>query len=372
MSEDVRVTRTKPSAHGLDAVDRLWAVVPAGGSGTRLWPLSRAAAPKFLLDLTGAGRTLIQQTVDRLTPLVGDRVLVVTGERHRDAVRAQLPEVKGDQVLGEPSPRDSMAAIGLAAALLEREDPDALLGSFAADHVIGDAAAFRTCIAEAAEVAASGLIVTLGIEPTHPSTAFGYLRQGAAIDGFATARTVESFTEKPEAALAADYVASGDYRWNGGMFVAGASVLLDELGRTLPDLAAGLRAIAADPATLEEVWPTLTKIAIDHAVAEPAAARGMMATVPGSFGWDDVGDFASLAALLPGDRVKVLGAPELVLSRDSSGLVAPYDRPIAVIGLDDIVVVDTGDALLVTDHAHAQEVKGIVAALHESGRTELT
>lgn len=354
------------------AVDRLWAVVPAGGSGTRLWPLSRAGAPKFLLDLTASGRTLLQQTVDRLTPLVGERVMVVTGARHRDAVTAQLPELKPDRVLAEPAPRDSMAAIGLAAAILELEDPDALIGSFAADHVIADAERFRACVAEAAEVAATGRIVTLGIEPTHPSTAFGYLREGERIDGFSTARSVLSFTEKPEAALAAEYVASGDYRWNGGMFVAPAALLLDELAREHQALARGLREIAAEPDRLEELWPSLAKIAIDHAVAEPAAARGLVATVPGSFGWDDIGDFASLASLLPDEPVKVLGAADLVVAHGSTGLVAPYDRPIAVVGLVDVVVIDTGDALLVTDRAHAQDVKQIVAALHEAGRSELT
>lgn len=354
------------------AVDRLWAVVPAGGAGTRLWPLSRSRAPKFLLDLTGSGRTLLQQTIDRLTPLVGDRVIVVTGARHRDAVIGQLPSTPAGQVLAEPSARDSMAAIGLAAARLEAEDADAILGSFAADHVIGDADAFRSCLAEAAAVAATGRIVTIGIEPTHPSTGFGYLRQGDRIGGFPTARTVSSFTEKPDAEVAAAYVASGEYRWNGGMFVAPAGLLLDELAREHPDLARGLRDIAADPGRLDEIWPGLTKIAIDHAVAEPAAARGLVATVPGSFGWDDVGDFASLAELLPGETVRVLGQQNLVVAHEGSGLVVPHDRHIAVVGLDDIVVVDTGDAVLVTDRAHAQDVKRIVAALQESGREHLT
>jgi mannose-1-phosphate guanylyltransferase len=179
------------------AQDRLWAVVPAGGAGTRLWPLSRAGSPKFLLDLTGSGRTLIQATVDRLVPVVGERVVVVTGAAHEEAVRRQLPGI--DRVVAEPSPRDSMAAIGLAAAILELEDPEALIGSFAADHVITDEDAFAACISEAAEVAASGLLVTIGIEPAHPSTGFGYVRSGAALEGFPTARVVTEFVEKPSA-----------------------------------------------------------------------------------------------------------------------------------------------------------------------------
>lgn len=355
------------------AMSRLWAVVPAGGAGTRLWPLSRAATPKFLLDLTGCGRTLIQATSDRLEPLVGDRVVVVTGAAHEEAVRRQLPRTT--RVIAEPSPRDSMAAIGLAAARLELEDPEALIGSFAADHVITDEAAFAACVSEAAEVAAEGLLVTIGIEPTHASTGFGYIRGGEAVPGFATARFVTEFVEKPDAVRAEAYVRSGEYRWNAGMFLVRASTLLDLLAENHPELATGLRAIAADPALLEECWPALTKIAIDHAVAEPAAAAGRVAMVPGPFDWEDLGDFAALAAMIE-DRepgVKVIGDPDLVLTANASGLVVPAaGRTVAVVGLEDVVVVDTGDALLVTTYAHAQDVKAVVDELKRRGRPDLT
>jgi mannose-1-phosphate guanylyltransferase len=353
----------------------LWAVVPAGGAGPRLWRLSRSSSPKFLHDLTGAGRTLLQATHDRLAPLVGDRVLVVTGVAHREAVRRQLPTVPEDQVIAEPSPRDSMAAIGLAAAIIERRDPEALIASFAADHVIADPVAFRACVAEAAAVAETGLLVTIGIAPVRPSTGFGYIRLGARLDGFPTARAAQAFVEKPDAERAADYVASGEYRWNAGMFVARASVLLDLLAGQDADLAAGVRAIAAAPGRLAEVWPRLRKIAIDHAVAEPAAAAGRVAVVPGSFGWEDVGDFAALADLLPevGPGLKVLGDDSLVLALASTGLVVAHGgRSVTVLGLEDVVVVDTEDALLVTDRAHAQDVKSVVEALKQSGRAELT
>ncbi|MBO9523839.1 MAG: mannose-1-phosphate guanylyltransferase [Nocardioidaceae bacterium] len=351
----------------------LWAVVPAGGAGTRLWPLSRAGAPKFLHDLGGTGRTLLQATRDRLAPLVGDQLLVVTGVAHADAVRAQLPEVPADHVVAEPSPRDSMAAIGLAAALVERRDPEALIGSFAADHVIADADAFRGCVAEAAAVARTGLLVTIGIEPDAPSTGFGYIRLRDRLDAFPTAHAVASFEEKPDAERAAAYVASGEYRWNAGMFVARASVLLDLLAAEHPDLAAGVRAIAAEPARMEDLWPGLTKIAIDHAVAEPAAAAGRVAVVPGAFGWEDIGDFEALTALLPDAAgVKVLGDEKAVISQDSTGLVvASGERTIAVLGMRDVVVVDTGDALLVTTTERAQDVKKIVETLKENGRTDL-
>ncbi len=355
------------------AISRLWAVVPAGGAGTRLWPLSRAASPKFLLDLTGTGRTLVQATADRLAPLVGDRVVVVTGVAHEEAVRRQLPHL--DRVIAEPSPRDSMAAIGLAAAQLELEDPEALIGSFAADHVITDEAALAACVTEAAEVAATGLLVTIGIEPTHASTGFGYIRGGDALPGFPTARVVSEFVEKPDAARAEAYVRSGEYRWNAGMFLARASTLLDLLAENHPDLATGLRAIAADPASLEDRWSGLTRIAIDHAVAEPAAAAGRVAMVPGPFGWEDIGDFAALASMTPDgpEGVKVVGDHSLVVTGNASGLVVPAGgRVVAVVGLEDVVVVDTGDALLVTTYARAQDVKAVVDELKQRGRTDLT
>lgn len=359
----------------MTGIEKFWAVIPAGGAGTRLWPLSRAGAPKFLHDLTGSGRSLLQQTWDRVAPLAGERVLVVTGAAHRPAVADQLAE--GVEIVAEPSPRDSMAAIGLAAALLEARDPDAVLGSFAADQVIGDTAAFEACVREAAELAASrDVVVTLGIEPTHPATGFGYIRSGELVDpdGPGTARVVEQFVEKPDAATAEEYVASGEYRWNGGMFVVRAGFLLDLLARNHPDLAAGLRAIAASPSRMDEIWPDLEKIAIDHAVAEPAADLGLVATVPGTFEWDDVGDFDALAGLLPAPSgVAVLGDASRVRSLDASGIVVAYggDREIAVVGLDDVVVVDTGDALLVTSRARAQDVKKVVEALKAEKRTEL-
>lgn len=357
----------------MPGIDNFWAVIPAGGAGTRLWPLSRSSAPKFLRDLTGSGRSLLQGTYDRLAPAVEDRFLVVTGRAHRDAVAEQLPELGADAVVAEPSARDSMAAIGLAAALLEQRDPDAVMGSFAADHVIADGAAFRATVATAVAAARDDWLVTIGIEPTHPSTAFGYIHLAEPLAGHDGAFAVRAFVEKPSAEVAAGYLATGEYRWNAGMFVVRPRVLLDLLGAEDPDFAAALRAIAADPSRLEEVWPTLPRIALDHAVAEPAAAAGRVVTVPAAFAWDDIGDFDSLAALLDGDAVTVLGDDGLVEAQDATGLVVPAaGRTVAVVGLDDVVVVDTPDAVLVTTRARAQQVKQVVDALKQRGRTDLT
>jgi mannose-1-phosphate guanylyltransferase len=361
----------------MSSIDNFWAVIPAGGAGTRLWPLSRSSAPKFLHDLSGSGRTLLQETRDRLAPLVDDRVVVVTGEPHREAVLAQLAELAADSVVAEPAPRDSMAAIGLAAALLERRDPDAVMGSFAADHVVADPEAFRDAVRRAVAVAREGWLVTLGIEPTFPSSAFGYVHVGDPLPGLEGASAVREFVEKPSVETAEAYLATGSYRWNAGMFVVRPTVLLDLLHEWHPQFADALRAIAAEPARLAELWPTLPKIALDHAVAEPAADAGRVAVVPSSFPWEDIGDFDALATLLSRGQDQaapmVLGEGSTVLSVDSTGLVVPSSgRVVAVVGLDDVVVVDTPDALLVTTRARAQEVKQVVAALKESGRADLT
>lgn len=350
-------------------LEHFWAVVPAGGAGTRLWPLSRQAEPKFLHDLTGTGRTLAQATVDRLRPLAKDRILLVTGQAHQDALMEQLPELSADAVIAEPSPRDSMAAIGLAAAIVERRDPDAVIGSFAADHVITGADRFADCVASAVAAAREDWLVTIGVAPTYAATGFGYIDVGDPIAGPPGVHRAEAFVEKPPAEVAEKYLAAGHYRWNAGMFVARPRVLLDLLHTWHPEFAASLRRLAAEPGLLAEVWPTLPRIAIDHAVAEPAADAGRVAVALADFGWDDIGDFASLRGLLPDDGLAVLGDPDLVRVVDASGLVVSQtDRVVAVVGLENVVVVDTGDALLVTTVDRAQEVKQIVEDLRGSGR----
>jgi len=360
----------------MTSIDNFWAVVPAGGAGTRLWPLSRASSPKFLRDLTGTGRSLLQGTWDRLVPLVDDRFLVVTGETHRAAVAAQLPAIAADAIVAEPSARDSMAAIGLAAAMLELRDPDAVMGSFAADHVIADPVAFGQAVEVAVAAARDGWLVTIGIDPTFASSAFGYIYLGDALAGHPGAHTVREFVEKPSLDKARAYLETGRYRWNAGMFVVRPSVLLGLLAEQDPEFAANLRSIAAAPDTLAQRWSLLPKIAVDHAVAEPAAAAGRVVVVPASIGWDDIGDFDSLATLLEdadSGSITVLGDRAQVRSLDSTGLVVPAGgKLIAVLGLDDVVIVDTPDALLVTTRAHAQGVKELVAGLKDDGRTELT
>ncbi|MDO8338328.1 MAG: mannose-1-phosphate guanylyltransferase [Microcella sp.] len=360
------------------------AIIPAGGVGSRLWPLSRAEAPKFLHDLTGTGRTLLRETWERILPLTGgDRIMVVTGRAHRAAVEKQLPEIMPANMVLESEPKESSAAIGLAAAILHRRNPDVIVGSFAADHVITDAERFRRTVAEAVAVARTGLITTIGITPLEPSIGFGYIHCGAPleIEGAPRAELVDRFVEKPDLETATQYVRSGDYLWNAGMFISRADRLLDELARTQPELHEGLVEIAAAWDTdqrddvVDAIWPLLSKIAIDYSVAEPAAEAGRLAVVRGDFPWDDVGDFSSLAKLLSGGRpgdLAILGEGARVLADSSSGVVVSQSpRLISLIGVTDIVVVDTPDALLVTTREHAQRVKAVVDAIKSAGRNDL-
>jgi mannose-1-phosphate guanylyltransferase len=376
------MTTDKMTSQG-SPLDRFIAVIPAGGVGTRLWPLSRAAAPKFLHDLTGSGSTLLRATYDRLEPLTGKHVLVVTGTAHRAAVCRQLPEVQDADLVLESEPKDSGAAIGLAAAILFERDPDTIMGSFAADHVISPDEMFRDTVREAIHTAAAGKIVTIGIKPTHPSTGFGYIRSGSSLNipGAPSAQSVVEFVEKPSEEVAQQYLDSGEYVWNAGMFVAPVSLMLKHLEANQPELFAGLQEIAKawDTPLQDEVtarvWPNLPKIAIDYAVAEPAAAAGDVAVVPGAFRWDDVGDFASVGRLNSAkevDDVTVLGEGARVFTENASGVVvSDTKRVIALIGIKDVVIVDTPDALLVTTKEHSQRVKQAVDALKAKGDTDV-
>lgn len=367
-----------------DGLDRFYSIIPAGGIGSRLWPLSRAGAPKFLHDLTGSGKTLLRDTWDRLVPLSGpDRIMVVTGRAHRAAVEAQLPELTDNNVVLESEPKDSTAAIGLATAILHHRDPEVIVGSFAADHVINDLRGFKRSVIEAIAAADAGYIATVGITPTEPAIGFGYIHCDGklTIPHAPSAVSADVFVEKPDLATARRYLADGDYLWNASMFISRADVLLDQLGQSEPDLLAGLTELAAAwdtprrGAVVDRVWPALRKIAIDYTVAEPAAAAGRLVVIPGDFDWDDVGDFAAIAKLHTGGRktdLAILGDNARVLADASSGIVVTQTgRLISLIGVTDIVVVDTPDVLLVTTSANAQRVKSVVDGLKLSGRGDI-
>jgi mannose-1-phosphate guanylyltransferase len=359
----------------------LYGVVLAGGTGTRLWPLSRAGHPKFLHPLTGTDASLLQATVERLDLLAPqERIFVVTGVAHAAAVSRQLATVPDENVLVEPSPRDSCAAIALAAAVIARRDPEAIMGSFASDHLIAHKEQFTEVIRQAMIGAQAGLLMTLGITPTRPETGYGYLQCGGPT-GDGPVLAVEEFKEKPTYDVAESYVKSGNYLWNAGMFVWKAETFLTELSRQQPQLAAGISRIAqawdspAREEVLGEVWPTLPRISVDYAVMEGAATAGRVGTVPGDFGWNDVGDFHTLGEVLaadPGGNVVVGHADEAkpgVLLREAENLVVVPNsgRLVAALGVRDLIIVDTPDAVLVCPRDRAQEVKSLVDELKDLG-----
>ena len=366
----------------------LYTVIPAGGSGTRLWPLSRSGHPKFLQPLTGTPASLLQATVTRLAPLSPpEQTFVVTGAAHAAAVARQLPELPDENILVEPGPRDSCPAIAFAAAVIARRDPQAVMGSFAADHLIVDEGGFRDVVRIAIEGAQSGYLMTIGITPTHPETGYGYIQVGETA-GPPGVVSVTRFQEKPDRSLAEQYVASGEYLWNAGMFVWRVDAFLAELARQRPEIHAAALAIAegwdTDPdSVLEQHWPKMPKVPVDTAVMEGAAEFGRVATVPGDFGWSDIGDFHSLGELLKADESGNVvldvataestgrhesGHAEVVLRDTENSIVIPGGgRIVTVLGGRDLVVVDTEDALLVCARSQAQQVKGIVEELRERG-----
>jgi len=358
-----------------------WAVIPAGGSGTRLWPVSRVARPKFLLPLRGDGtRSLLQQTTARLGALAApERTLVVCGPGHAAAVARQLPSLPDTNILVEPAPKGSGPAIGLAAALIARDQPDAIMGSFAADHEIQDEESFTRAVRVAMAAAAAGWLVAVGLEPTRPETGYGYVERSdetvVTTDGGAAFRAV-SFVEKPDRARATRYVASGRFLWNAGMFVWQAGTLMAELARLQPELHAGLCRVAEawgsplQDAVAADVWAGLPVSTIDEGVMERASR---VAVVPAEMGWSDIGDWHVLGQLgHPDADGNSLRGDVLPVSTTNSTAWSETNRLIALVGLDNVVVVDTEDALLVADRSHSQEVRKVVERLRERRRDELT
>ncbi len=374
-----RESRAKSSSRAVPGNRNLWAVVPAGGSGTRLWPLSRAARPKFLLPLLGE-RSLLQQTIDRLAPSVPpERTLVVCGPAHAAPVARQLPALPERNVLVEPSPRGSGPAIALATALIARRDPAAIVGSFAADHEVSDLPLFDAALRTAVTAAHDGWLVTIGLPPTRAETGYGYVERTDDV----VARTPEGsayraarFVEKPDAETAAEYVASGRFLWNASMFVWRAQTLMDEMERLQPELHAGLRRVAvawgtpAQDAVTAEVWAGLAASTIDEGVMERAER---VAVVPAEMGWSDIGDWAVLGQLGEADEAGNSWRGDVVpVATTNSAAWSETGRLIAMVGLDNVVVVDTDDAVLVADRARTQEVRRVVELLKARRREELT
>lgn len=351
----------------------LHAVIMAGGSGTRFWPVSRRDRPKQFLSLVD-GRSLLRITFERIQPLVPpERVWVVTTGPTAELTRRELPELPPDHVLTEPVGRDTAACTGLAAVAVRHGDPEGVCVVLPADHIIRDASRFRRAVeAGCSHVAREGGLLTFGVRPTRPETGFGYLRIGAehgSIDEWSVHRLAE-FVEKPDLDTARRYLAEGGYLWNSGMFVWPVSELLEEIRLQLPRLSDGLERVAAAWGTVDadpvvgEVYPTLPRVSVDFGVMEGARRRW---TIPVAFPWSDVGAWPALGELLDADadgnekrgRVVTIDCRDTVLVGDG-----PL---VAAAGLHDLVVVATADAVLVVPAAEAQRVKDLVAAIEDRG-----
>jgi len=358
--------------------EHLYAVIMAGGIGSRLWPRSRSAMPKQFLDLASQ-RSMLRETVDRIQPLVPlERVLVVTGQEHRETVLSQVPGLPGENILVEPVAKGTAPCIGLAAVALLARDEGAIMAVFPADHVIADAAAFRGAIAAAARVAEDGRLVTLGIAPNRPETGYGYIRRGELLGSYGDHPVyhVRCFTEKPDEARARTFAESGEYYWNGGIFIWQAATILQQMAGLLPELHGALRSVAqvwGTPEclpTLRRAWQRLPQTTIDYGVMEKAAG---VVTLPVDMGWNDVGNWEALSALLEaGENDNVVRGPGRVLALGSRGcyLYASAGRLVAAVGLDDFVVVDTPDVLLICPKDQAQAVRDVVQELQQQSLQE--
>ena len=360
-------------------------MILAGGRGTRFWPLSRKKRAKQLLALDGK-QTMIQQTVARLLPLAPpQRFWIITNDDLRPAILKQLPKLPKSQVLAEPLGRNTAPAIGLAAFLLLREHPDAVIGMFPSDHVIADEKSYRSTIERGVEIAAaSENIVVLGIRPTRAETGYGYIEAGSVFSG--DALRVRRFTEKPDAEKAAAFVSAGNYFWNSGMFLWAARTLANALHEHLPKTASLLEEIAATfgtrrfAATFRKLYSKCENISIDYAVLEPRSAKGEQASnlfcLPADFGWNDLGSWTALhehhtAKSSPPEGNLIHGAGVFVLNAHGNYVHAP-DKFVAAVGVSDLVVVETPDALLITTRQHAQDVGKVVKYLDEKKLHKLT
>jgi mannose-1-phosphate guanylyltransferase len=345
-----------------------YVLIVAGGSGRRLWPLSRQGMPKQLLKVVD-GKSLLRIAYERLAGVVpDDRILVCTGADYASVVAAELPELDPANILGEPEGRDSLNAVAWPAAVLAARDPDAVVAVVTADQIMHPVSAFQQALAEAftfAEEHAEAL-VTFGVVPTSPHTGYGYLRRGPTMPGHSDICAVAEFKEKPDRVTAGEYLASGEYWWNSGMFVWRAETLLDQLAILQPITHSAIMELAAEPGRLAEIYPGLLKISVDYAVMEPVSQGQGTASVVAvrlPITWHDVGGFASLSEHLPRDDAgnAFQGASVLVDARDNLVINNTDDgRLVAVVGLTDTVIVQTPQITLVCPVSEAERIKQLV------------
>jgi mannose-1-phosphate guanylyltransferase len=352
-----------------------YGLILAGGRGTRFWPRSRKHHAKQVLNVFGE-RSMIQGTVDRLAPVIApERLWVLTSRDLRDAIVRQLPEIPKTQILAEPAQRNTAPAIGLAAQILSSLDPKAVMGVFPADHLVAKPAAFRKVLRAAFHGAEAGRLMVVGIQPRWPETGYGYIEFPRGVSaGSSEAVAVRRFHEKPPLARAKRYLASGNFYWNSGMFFWRPGVLLEALRWHLPRTATllaalprfGARKLGAE---VERVFPLCENISIDFAVMEKAGNVSGIAAA--DFGWSDVGSWNAVYELLPRDGCGNAVAPESICLDAHNNFVDARGKTVALVGVKDLIVVDTPDALLVAGRARAQQVGEVVKALERQNREDL-
>ncbi len=357
------------------AANRYYGLILAGGRGTRFWPRSRRATPKQVLSVAGGEQSLIQATVERLRPLIApENIWILTNDHVRAEIVRQLPHVPEAQILAEPEQRNTAPAIGLAAHILHSIDRDAIFGVFPSDHVIAEPERYLQAVEPAFAAAARGEIAVLGIQPRWAETGYGYIEFAAGTEPGALATApVSSFREKPDLALAQEYVAAGCFFWNAGMFFWRADVLLENLRMHLPKTATLLATLPAfaDPSfadRLKAVFPLCENISIDYAVLEKAT--GVVGVACGEFGWNDVGSWDAVYELMPRDAAQNAGA-ELLIKDSGGNFVHAGKKLVALLGVHDLIVIDTPDAILVADRKRAQQVGDLVKMLEARGRNDL-
>ena len=353
----------------------LYAVVLAGGGGTRLWPLSRVRRPKHLLQLSG-DKSMLAETFARVKPMISeDHLMAITVADHVEAVREQVPYLAPQNIVVEPMGRSTAPCIALMAALIEKSDPDAIMVSLAADHAVEDVEEFRRVLGAAIQAAADGHLVTLGIVPDSPETGYGYIERGemlTCMDGHDVYRVLR-FTEKPDQKEAEAFLQTGRYFWNASIFAWRVSSILAEVRRLLPHLHRSLKAIqpvlgtAAQQEAVERVWESVTPVSIDVGVMEKA---NDVVVVPADIGWSDVGCWTSVADLAQADGAgNVVEGQAVVLDCEDS-YIRSSGRLVAGLGLQGMIVVDTGDAVLVCSKDRAQDVKKMVDLLKREGKDD--
>ncbi|MBL8063651.1 MAG: NTP transferase domain-containing protein [Anaerolineales bacterium] len=349
-----------------------YAVIMAGGGGTRLWPVSRKESPKQLLPLLGQ-ETLFQSTVNRLKNLFPpERILVVTVEEQAREMKNQAPDIPEENYLIEPAPRGTASVVGLAAMVVQKRDPKASMAILPSDHFIRNVDLFHYLLKAAFEVAEDQYLVTLGITPTMPSTAYGYIQQGMPVDGDYKypVYTVKSFKEKPNEETAQQLLRKGDHSWNSGMFIWRTDVIMNEIHKQMPGLGSALDEIRAVWGTdrqaevLNTVWPNLKNETVDYGIMEKAERVAVLPA--GGLGWSDVGSWSSLfEVLLPDMNGNIATNAALHLAHDTHNtlIYGGGERLIVTIGVDDMVIVDSGDALLICKTDQSQRVKEVVEHL---------